>query len=518
MLRAATEALDKATGSRRAACGAAALAALSLAITIENLPFIVALAAAFGLAWIARGAAARPGLAAFGLTLALAGLATFAATVPPGRYGLVVCDNYRRALCRSGRNGRRRAALLAALSPRLAAPGPRALAAAVAAAGVGLVLAWLFPACLHDPLAGVDPLLRQYWLANVLEPARSPASRDDPATFAAIVLPIAFGLGWTLLACRAGGWLASPWMPSLLFVLAGCAGAMWQVRVLPPLAILVVPALPSAPRGSSNGCGDGRRRGATRWRAWRSAAAPDARLEPGAGRLPERRQGHRGDDRRHARLPAAANVERPCGAASGAGAAPMSWARTFSSTRRTACWRRPTTATTTATGQPSTSSSARRKRARASPRATRSDLRRDLHGADGSGAVCPPVPGRPRRRTGARPGAAWLEPVPVSGSTVKISRPALTAHASATGGGDNRPVNSAKFARRPISPPASSWMSATSRKASCAPRGRAARMSTSCRRRCSCASTWPGSSALGDEVKARLRRLAGRRLTLTASW
>jgi hypothetical protein len=244
MLRAATEALDPATRSRPAALAAAAMAALSLAITIENLPFIAALCGSFGLAWIVSGRDAQAQLAIFGLALALSALAAFAATVPPARYGLVVCDNYAVPYAIAATMGGAGLGLLAALSPRLVSPSRRALAAAIAAAAIAGAVSWLYPACLHDPLAGVDPLLRQYWLDNVLE-ARpfAVAWRDDPATFGAIALPIAIGLGWAFAALRKGDGLHSPWMPLLLFALAGCVGAAWQVRVLPPLAIVAVPGL-----------------------------------------------------------------------------------------------------------------------------------------------------------------------------------------------------------------------------------------------------------------------------------
>ncbi|MGC2050740.1 MAG: hypothetical protein WA636_04550, partial [Methylovirgula sp.] len=70
MLASLVEAIDPAYARR--AAGGGVLAAVSLSISIENLPFIVAFAALFVALWVARGALMKRALASFGVGLGLA--------------------------------------------------------------------------------------------------------------------------------------------------------------------------------------------------------------------------------------------------------------------------------------------------------------------------------------------------------------------------------------------------------------------------------------------------------------
>jgi len=153
-----------ATDAFRPAALSGAMTALSLAIGLENLPFLVVVAAAPLALYLWRGAEARATLTGFGCGLAGALTPLFGATVAPARWPIPACD----AL-----SGPHVLAILAGcaayvLIARFAAAAGlrrRVVAAALAGAGAAAPLALLIPvACLVDPYSGMEPLVRTYWL------------------------------------------------------------------------------------------------------------------------------------------------------------------------------------------------------------------------------------------------------------------------------------------------------------------------------------------------------------------
>ena len=116
----------------------------------------------------------------------------------------------------------------------------------VAATGVGaLVLADValaYPACVHSPFAGVDPLVRTIWLDNVVEskPLLGFMQRL-PMTGLMIVIPLTLGLIaslWAVVASR--GTMRLRFAAITILAASGLALGFWQVRVfasISPIAL-----------------------------------------------------------------------------------------------------------------------------------------------------------------------------------------------------------------------------------------------------------------------------------------
>ncbi len=240
MLRATIEALDPRTRSHLAAALAGLLALLALAISLEDLPFVAAMAMAFGIAWLRDGEAMRGVMGAFALALASAALVALMATVPARDYGAAYCDNYTIPHAFAAAGGGALLAVLAGLSPRLESWRSRLAAAAMAAVGLIAAVALFFPACLGDPLAATEPLVRELWLKNVNE-AR-PLLRaviEQPTIFVAAAAPLLVGLAALAIAFkRAPATERFAWLPVCAFAAVGLACALWQVRMMAPTAIL----------------------------------------------------------------------------------------------------------------------------------------------------------------------------------------------------------------------------------------------------------------------------------------
>ena len=221
---------------------AAALAALSLAINIENLTYILVEIAAFAFVFVAQGERFRSALLGFGVSLAASSLIAFAATVGPSRYFVGVCDAFSTAHLYAIFPGAAAFCALAALSRRLANAPLRFVGCALSGALVLGALALTYPACLHDPQAGVDPLLRKLWLEHV-EEARPLLSvvAAQPLKFATFALAALLGLlGALIAAWRERGEARIHWLVVCAFVAIGLATAMWQVRALSSASALAV--------------------------------------------------------------------------------------------------------------------------------------------------------------------------------------------------------------------------------------------------------------------------------------
>lgn len=212
---------------------AAALMALSTAISLENLPFFAPMAAAPAALFVLDGAAARAQLLCFAGAALAAFPILYAAVVPPSAYLHSACDAFSFVHLAAVLVGGASLLALALLGPRLVSL--RARAAAVALAG-GATLAAAFlvkPECLGDPLRGVDPLLRDLWLSHVVE--AMPLARifaREGGVAVAIAAPVALGLAsalWFTGATR--GLSRRRWALAAATVAVGLAAGLWQVRV-----------------------------------------------------------------------------------------------------------------------------------------------------------------------------------------------------------------------------------------------------------------------------------------------
>ncbi|ACA16696.1 conserved hypothetical protein [Methylobacterium sp. 4-46] len=153
----------------RDGAAAGALAALSLAVGLETLPFIAAAGLLVCGSWILSGARALGAFAGFAAALAAGSLGLFALTTAPAQWGAPACDALSPpwlwiAAC-AGATGLAAASLGGRLPTRAGRLAVAALGAALMAAGFALVA----PACLGGPFAGMPESVRQGWLAKVSE-------------------------------------------------------------------------------------------------------------------------------------------------------------------------------------------------------------------------------------------------------------------------------------------------------------------------------------------------------------
>jgi hypothetical protein len=237
--------LDPATP--RAMLGAAAAMALSVAISLENLPFFIAPLAVVALLLVVEGARASARVAWFALGLLIFFPACFVMMVAPSRYGVVACDAFSAVHLMAFLIGAAGLGALAIAAPRLATLRGRALGVALIGAAALASVLLTAPACLGDPLGGLDPLLRELWLSHVTEAKPLAAFADDPATLAATALPVLLGLAAALfLALRARGVARWRWAATSGAVAFGFAAALWQIRVFSSVTPLAMVALACA--------------------------------------------------------------------------------------------------------------------------------------------------------------------------------------------------------------------------------------------------------------------------------
>jgi hypothetical protein len=224
----------------RLAALAGILTALSLAISIENLPFFVVLYAAVAIAFIAYGEATRAMLLWLAGGLA-AGLVVFlAATIPPSRYFVGGCDAFSLAHIVGGLTGAAGFTVLASRLLLWRTPTMRAIAVAVAGAIMLGVVGLTYPACFGDPLAQVDPFVMEVWLSQVREAMPlMRIAKMRPELLAVIVLPVVLGF----VAALSGGWQTRGMVRTRWIFLAALLGiglltAFWQIRVFASAAPL----------------------------------------------------------------------------------------------------------------------------------------------------------------------------------------------------------------------------------------------------------------------------------------
>ncbi|HMN73823.1 MAG TPA: hypothetical protein PKA55_18330 [Rhodoblastus sp.] len=233
--------LDALDASRaKAMWVAASCIALSLAISLENLPFFVVLAAIPVVAWVVRGAQTAPALRIFALGLIVALPVCFVATVGPARWTNTACDAYSAAHLVAGFAGACALLGLGFIGDKLATPAPR-LAAAVALGLVPLAaLALVAPACFGDPFVGLDPLVRAIWLDHVAEVQKLlDLGATRPAAALMLGAPLALALVATLAAAAFSQGVRRARLLALGALIAvGFMTTFWAVRVFSSVAPL----------------------------------------------------------------------------------------------------------------------------------------------------------------------------------------------------------------------------------------------------------------------------------------
>lgn len=217
--------------------------AVSLAISLENLPFMAVMIAALGLAWVSEGLAFGPVMRSFGLSLGACAAALFAATVPPTHYGMAVSDAFSLPHLIAAELGGLAFAFLPVVGRRIPTKFGRAMALATAAAAVATVTVGACPTILASPYASIDPVVRAVWLSHVTEAAPLViAIRLHPQVVTLILCPLFAGLAaMTVAVWQEQGRARGCWILLHALSLVGLAGAIWEVRVAAsatPLALL----------------------------------------------------------------------------------------------------------------------------------------------------------------------------------------------------------------------------------------------------------------------------------------
>ncbi len=215
--------------------------AVSLGIGLENLPFFVLVAAVPGLVLVFRGAEARELLLSFAVGLAATLIVVYLLTVGPDRWFVIACDALSPPWLIGSLAGATAYALLSLCAGLNAAGRLFALVLLGAIALAPLLLLW--PNCLQNPYAGVDPLVRNLWLDHVSE---NLTLRQNfaiaPGASLLMTVPILFGFGGALYGAIAGrGLVGARWLLLAAVVAVGFAAACLCLRVFSstmPLAAL----------------------------------------------------------------------------------------------------------------------------------------------------------------------------------------------------------------------------------------------------------------------------------------
>ncbi len=198
---------------------AGALAAFSLAVGLEALPFIAAAGLVLAGSWWRDGRAALAPFRGFGLGLGLVAPALFLAQTGPAHWTATACDALSPPWLWLGA-----AALATACGAGLVAGGRAARAGFLVACGAvavgGFVL--LFPACAAGPFTGMPALVHDEWLVKVREmrPVWQLLALAPDAVLAGHVPVLIGAVAASLWAWRGGE-------PAQRRLMAVAAGALW---------------------------------------------------------------------------------------------------------------------------------------------------------------------------------------------------------------------------------------------------------------------------------------------------
>jgi len=213
-------------GGRRARWAALAGAAsgLGLAVGIEALAFHALIGAGYALGLVFDPDKARVARA-YGLALVAASVTCFVLQTPPGLWSLSVCDALGWNLILAIVIGGLGLAAVATWAGRASGPLRLAMIGGVGLAAAAAYLA-MDPACLHGPMAAVDPRLRPVWLDRIQELRTWPALwRLDRDTAIVSITMVAMGVASAafLLARRIRGPDTAVLLATALIALAGLA-------------------------------------------------------------------------------------------------------------------------------------------------------------------------------------------------------------------------------------------------------------------------------------------------------
>lgn len=246
----------------RARDGAVAglLCALSVAVGVEMVPMIAALAGVAALRWIVEGNRVARATIGYAVALAAGTLVLGVATVAPANYFVVHCDALSIAQVSVLGLGGFGLAALAALPP-LNSRARRLAAACGLAIAMSAFLTIGAPQCLGNPYGQLDPRLVDLWLSSVSEASSLPwmmqhQSQQVPVYFGMPLAAIVLGAiqSWRDASERRWHWIACTAVQATLFSVSvwevrGAGGANAVAAVLFPAALLqLLPARESRAR------------------------------------------------------------------------------------------------------------------------------------------------------------------------------------------------------------------------------------------------------------------------------
>jgi hypothetical protein len=213
---------------------AGALAAFSLAVGLESLPFIVVAGLVTIADWIVFGRSATRFLVGFAVALGLAAPALFAVQTAPALWSAAQCDALSLPWLWLTSAAACGALVIAASTSRLHGPAARLVLALAFGAAALVGFAAIFPTCLGGPFPGMPDAVREHWLRNVgeMEPIFALISKQPVA---------ALGLGAPVLiaavaasAAAWSGWLGQRrwFLVAAAFMATGAVLAVFEVRGL----------------------------------------------------------------------------------------------------------------------------------------------------------------------------------------------------------------------------------------------------------------------------------------------
>jgi len=207
------------------------LCALSVAVGVEMVPMIAALAGVAGLRWVVEGSRVARATIGYAVALAAGTIAFGVSTVAPANYFVIHCDAISIAQVGVLSLGGFGLAALAAL-PSLNSMVRRLAAAAGLAIAIGAFLKIGTPQCLGNPYGQLDPRLVHLWLSSVSEATSllwlvHNRPQQVPAYFAIPLAAIVVGViqSWRAASERRWNWIACTAVQTALFSVS-----VWEVR------------------------------------------------------------------------------------------------------------------------------------------------------------------------------------------------------------------------------------------------------------------------------------------------
>jgi hypothetical protein len=241
-----------------AAAGAGIAASLMLVVGMETVAYVALAGTVTAAGFLVNGLGERRAAAAFGLGFAGVSLLAFLATVPAALWGAPACDAFtipQMSVAVIAGSGLAAIALLPATNSTF---GRRLAALALLGLVLGAFVVAVFPQCLADPYAGVDPRLRTYWLDAVAEAQSFPSLlRSAPFLVATYYVTPLIGLAALVARMRARGFDRRLAVVGAFLAMAVLV-SLWQVRgsffsiplAVVPLALWVGRWRERAERGS----------------------------------------------------------------------------------------------------------------------------------------------------------------------------------------------------------------------------------------------------------------------------